>query len=125
MNNRLTSIRLVLVTGKPDVNARGSAGQCFNPAFVHSIAVPQVDMLDRVGKVCVVGRGDGIVSIIDIESELNGATLKNSSKHQTKIQSRSKDSVSSSKTGSQDESWEMKLNLDYTIGGHTAAVSCV
>ncbi|KAL1826846.1 hypothetical protein ACET3Z_005258 [Daucus carota] len=115
----------ILDFGKPDVNARGSAEQCFNPAFVHSIAVPQVDMLDRIGKVCVVGRGDGIVSVIDIESEFDDPKLKNSSKHKKNSQLRSKGSVSSSNSESQDQTQKKYINLDYTIGGHTAAVSCV
>lgn len=115
----------ILDFGKPDVHARGNAEQCFNPAFIHSVAVPQVDMLDRVGKICVVGRGDGIVTVIDIESEFYPTKSKNSSKLQKNSQSRSKGSVSSSNTESQDQSREKKLNIDYTSGGHTAAVSCV
>lgn len=115
----------ILDFGKPDVHARGNAEQSFNPAFVHSVAVPQVDMLDRVGKICVVGRGDGIISVIDIESEFYPTKLKSSLKLQKNSQSRSKGSVSSSNTGSLDQSREKKLNIDYTSGGHTAAVSCV
>ena len=57
----------------------GSAGQCLNPAFVHSIAVPEVDIVDKVGKVCVVARGDGVVEVSDIESELDAINSKNSS----------------------------------------------
>lgn len=82
-------------------------------------------MTDRVGKICVVGRGDGILSVIDIESEFHPTKSKNSSKLQKNSQSRSKGSVSSSNTESQDQSREKKLNIDYTNGGHTAAVSCV
>ncbi|KAL7175036.1 hypothetical protein ACSBR2_028774 [Camellia fascicularis] len=63
--------------GVPDADNVGSAGQCLNPAFVHAIAVPEVDMVDRLGKVCVVARGDGVVDVIDIESEL--AVIKSQS----------------------------------------------
>ncbi|KAI8023070.1 WD repeat-containing protein 53 [Camellia lanceoleosa] len=56
--------------GVPDTDNVGSAGQCLNPAFVHAITIPEVDMVDRLGKVCVVARGDGVVDVIDIESEL-------------------------------------------------------
>ncbi|KAL7215925.1 hypothetical protein ACSBR1_027969 [Camellia fascicularis] len=63
--------------GVPDADNVGSVGQCLNPAFVHAIAVPEVDMVDRLGKVCVVARGDGVVDVIDIESEL--AVIKSQS----------------------------------------------
>ncbi|KAL7202996.1 hypothetical protein ACSBR1_034444 [Camellia fascicularis] len=36
--------------GVPDADSGGSAGQCLNLAFVHAIAVPEVDMVDRLGK---------------------------------------------------------------------------
>lgn len=42
--------------GVSDADGGCSAGQSLNPAFVHAIAVPEVDMVDRVGKVCVVAR---------------------------------------------------------------------
>ncbi|RCT97088.1 hypothetical protein DVA78_20655, partial [Acinetobacter baumannii] len=31
----------------PDANNGEAKEQCFNPAFVHSIAVPEMDMLDK------------------------------------------------------------------------------
>ncbi|KAG2315530.1 hypothetical protein Bca4012_066345 [Brassica carinata] len=46
-----------------------SKGQCLNPAFVHSIAVPEMDMVDKLGKICAVARGDGIVGLITIAQE--------------------------------------------------------
>ncbi|KAL7224145.1 hypothetical protein ACSBR1_025581 [Camellia fascicularis] len=36
--------------GVPDADSRGSAGQCLNLAFVHAIAIPEVDTVDRLGK---------------------------------------------------------------------------
>ncbi|KAK6917715.1 WD40 repeat [Dillenia turbinata] len=108
--------------GMPDVKRSSSAGQCFNPAFVHSIAVPEADMLDKTGKICAVARGDGVVNVIDIESELSKP--KSSLKSQKGSLSRAKDIVPTSDTKTQEES-ERRLYLDYTMGGHTAAVSCV
>ncbi|KAI7984644.1 hypothetical protein LOK49_LG15G02589 [Camellia lanceoleosa] len=59
--------------GVPDTDSGGSAGQCLNLAFVHAIVIPEVDMEDRLGKVCVVAKGDGVVVVvvIDIESKLD------------------------------------------------------
>ncbi|KAI6705418.1 hypothetical protein NL676_008380 [Syzygium grande] len=71
----------VVDLGSSEMKSGNSTGQCFNPAFVHSIAVPDVDMLDKLGKICVVAREN---------------------------------------TDSRE-----RLHLDYTLGGHAAAVSCV
>uniref|UniRef100_A0A5B7AZL6 Putative cellulose synthase A catalytic subunit 8 n=1 Tax=Davidia involucrata TaxID=16924 RepID=A0A5B7AZL6_DAVIN len=111
--------------GVPDVDSRGNAGQCFNPAFVHAIAVPEVDMLDKSDKICVVARGDGGVDVINIEAELAAIKSKSSSKPRKGTQSRSKGSVPSADTETQDQNGRKKLHLDYSLGGHTAAVSCV
>ncbi|KVH89443.1 hypothetical protein Ccrd_008553 [Cynara cardunculus var. scolymus] len=46
---------------------------CFNPAFVHAIAVPEVDMLDKFDKICFVARGDGVVDVINIKSDFSTA----------------------------------------------------
>ncbi|KAL0693355.1 hypothetical protein Bca4012_060535 [Brassica carinata] len=87
-------------------DTHSSSGQCLNPAFVHSIAVPEMDMVDKLGKICAVARGDGIVDLINTESELSRkGTSKGSSS-------------SSSNVGK-------RICLDYSVGGHTAAVSCV
>ncbi|PSS04852.1 WD repeat-containing protein [Actinidia chinensis var. chinensis] len=107
----------------PDTDGGGSAGQCLNPAFVHSIAVPEVDIVDKVGKVCVVARGDGVVEVIDIESELAAIKSKSSSKPGKTSQSRAKHSALSSDT--ENQNGRKKLCLDYSLGGHTAAASCV
>ncbi|KAF5949249.1 hypothetical protein HYC85_011242 [Camellia sinensis] len=77
-------------TSVPDADNAGSAGQCLNPAFVHAIAVPEVDMVDRLGKVCVVARGDGVVDVIDIESELAVIKSKSSLKPWKGTQSKAK-----------------------------------
>ncbi|KAG2307536.1 hypothetical protein Bca4012_083445 [Brassica carinata] len=50
-------------------DTHSSSGQCLNPAFVHSIAVPEMDMVDKLGKICAVARGDGIVGLITIAQE--------------------------------------------------------
>ena len=53
----------------------GIAGRCVNPAFVHAIAIPEVDMLDKLDKICAVARGDGAIDVINIETEM-AATKK-------------------------------------------------
>ncbi|XP_072964322.1 uncharacterized protein [Typha angustifolia] len=103
----------------------GNVGQCFNPAFVHSTAVPEVDMLGGSYKVCAVARGDGVVDVIDLESPL--APMKPKSSHQpTGSQLRSKKNdvrAANSRMTGQSE-WKM-MHLDYSLAGHTAAASCV
>lgn len=101
-----------------------SAGQCLNPAFVHAIAVPEVDMLEKSGKICVVARGDGVVDVINIESELAAAQSKASLKTQKGSKSRSKGSVSTV-AETLNQNGRRRLHLDYSLGGHTASVSCV
>ncbi|KAG5561949.1 hypothetical protein RHGRI_004849 [Rhododendron griersonianum] len=109
----------------PDADGGCSAGQSLNPAFVHALAVPEVDMVDRVGKVCVVARGDGVVEVIDIESELASSKSKNSLKPHKGAQSKAKGNASSVQTETQDQNWRKKLCLDNSLGGHTASASCV
>ncbi|GJZ09746.1 WD repeat-containing protein 53 [Tanacetum coccineum] len=109
----------VMDLGKSDPENNSNAPQCFNPAFVHAIAVPEVDMLDKVGKICVVARGDGVVDVINIESEFKAAKSQGSSK------SRKGGQAKSTKPENQDPDRRTRLRLDYTSGGHTAAVSCV
>lgn len=115
----------ILDFGKPQAGSSNQAGQCLNPAFVHALAVPDVDMLDKSGKVCVVARGDGVVDIINVESELAAIRSNVSSKFGKKSQGKSKDSVSNSVTENLDQNGRNRLHLDYSYGGHTAAVSCV
>ncbi|XP_078164323.1 transducin/WD40 repeat-like superfamily protein [Carex rostrata] len=101
---------LVIDYGVPE---NMNLGQCLNPAFVHSIAVPQTDkILGASYKICAVARGDGIVDVIDLESELRPLTKP-----------RSKNGVGQS--ANCNESGEKRIHLDYSLGGHTAAVSCV
>ncbi|EOY27949.1 Transducin/WD40 repeat-like superfamily protein isoform 2 [Theobroma cacao] len=110
--------------GLPDMSSASKAGQCFNPAFVHSIKVPDVDMLDKLGKICVVARGDGVIDVIDMESELASIRPKSSTKSRTGIHSASKCSLPA-EGGVADEYGRKWFHLDYSIGGHTAAASCV
>lgn len=101
----------------------GSAGQCLNPSFVHALAVPEADMLEKSGKKCVVARGDGVVDVINIESELAAAQSRSSLRQQKGSKSRSKGIASTvAETLNQNG---RRLHLDYTLGGHTASVSCV
>ncbi|CAA7014120.1 unnamed protein product [Microthlaspi erraticum] len=88
-------------------DTQSNSGQCLNPAFVHSIAIPEVDMVDKLGKICAVARGDGIVDLINIESEL------------------SRKGTSSKGSSSSSNVMNKRVCLDYSVGGHNAAVSCV
>lgn len=81
-------------------------------------------MVERVGKICVAARGDGVVNIIDIESEV--AALKSKSSAKSKQGAKSTPNSSTQHANSQNEDLKHKnLLLDYTVGGHTAAVSSV
>ncbi|OMO76150.1 hypothetical protein CCACVL1_15852 [Corchorus capsularis] len=110
--------------GLPDMSSNSNAGQCLNPAFVHSIKVPDADMLEKVGEICVVARGDGVIDVINVESELSSIKPKSSSKSRKGTQSVSKGSLpAEGEVANVDgRKW---LHLDYSLGGHTAAVSCV
>lgn len=104
------SLSLSEMSGVPE---NMNLGQCLNPAFVHSIAVPQTDkILGASYKICAVARGDGIVDVIDLESELRPLTKP-----------RSKNGVGQS--ANCNGSGQKRIHLDYSSGGHTAAVSCV
>ncbi|CAN8245991.1 unnamed protein product [Cochlearia groenlandica] len=89
-------------------DTHNNSGQCLNPAFVHSIAIPEIDMVDKLDKICAVARGDGIVDLINIESELSR-----------------KGTSSTSKGSSSNNDAVKRVCLDYSVGGHKAAVSCV
>ncbi|XP_071726526.1 uncharacterized protein [Rutidosis leptorrhynchoides] len=115
----------VMDLGKYDPDSGSSSAQCFNPAFVHAIAVPGADMLDKVDKICVVARGDGVVDVINIESEFKAAKSNSSSKSRKGGQSRSNGNVPSPNSENQDQNRRTRLHLDYSYGGHTSAVSCV
>ncbi|XP_038986280.1 WD repeat-containing protein 53 isoform X2 [Phoenix dactylifera] len=111
----------VIDYGMPEVDSTvscGNVGQCLNPAFVHSIAVPEMDMLQGLNKACAVARGDGVVDVIDLESEL--ATVKSKN-----FQSRSKKSDVQAANHAIGRNLVKRTQLDYSLGGHTAAVSCV
>ena len=83
---------------------------------VHAIAVPEADMLEKSGKICVVARGDGVVDVIDIGSELAAAQSKSSLKAHKGSKSRSKNNASTAaETLNQNR---RRLHLDYTLGGH-------
>ncbi|KAK1320668.1 hypothetical protein QJS10_CPA03g00300 [Acorus calamus] len=94
-----------------------SSNQCFNPAFVHSIAVPEEDMSIGLNKICAIARGDGIVEVIDIESELANTSSKARKGFNLKSCDKAKENL--------DQCQGKRLRLDYASGGHTAAVSCV
>lgn len=99
-------------------------GQCVNPAFIYAIAVPEDDMLDKFDKICAVARGDGVINVINIESEIAANRSKSSSNLRKGSQSKSKDGSSTSNMDA-GQNGNRRLHLDYTLGGHTAAVSCL
>ncbi|KAJ4703690.1 WD repeat-containing 53 [Melia azedarach] len=114
----------ILDFGLPEMN-NNSGAQCYNPAFVHAIAIPDVDMLDKTDEICAVGKGDGVVNVINIESELITSRSKNSTKARKGSQSTSKDNIRAAEIEILDQNGGKRLHLDYTLGGHTAAASCV
>lgn len=82
-------------------------------------------MLDKSGKICTVARGDGVVDVIDIESELAVIKSKTSTGSQRGSQNRSKNRSRTPDAENSEQNGRKRLHLDYTLGGHTAAVSCV
>ncbi|KAG6419259.1 hypothetical protein SASPL_121475 [Salvia splendens] len=102
-----------------DFGSGGNAGQCYNPAFVHALVVPDLDFVDSVGKICVVARGDGVVNVINLEPEHAAQKSKNTSKPKMGTKSQLKED---SPTVDQND---RNLHLDYSKGGHVAAVSSV
>ncbi|CAN1283574.1 hypothetical protein LINPERPRIM_LOCUS18389 [Linum perenne] len=79
-------------------------------------------MLENSGKICAVARGDGVVDVIDIESELAAIRSRNSAKAKNKSKEAISDASGETPDTTQSSS---RLHLDYSLGGHTAAVSCV
>ncbi|PNY02761.1 WD repeat-containing protein 53-like, partial [Trifolium pratense] len=101
--------------------SNSGAGQCFNPSLIHAIAVPEIDMVDKLGKICAVAAG-GVINVIDIESEIGNVRSKSSSNTGKGTRPRLKDGSSSSNTDA-NHNVKRRLQFDYTIGGHTSAVS--
>ncbi|KAK1662880.1 hypothetical protein QYE76_051039 [Lolium multiflorum] len=111
--------------GSPELqtgSSSGSAGQCFNPAFVHSVAVSEEGILGGLYKVCAAARGDGAVDVIDLEYELAPAKSKGPSRGGASTMSSKRTDLGD---GSSNQSQGKRIHIDYTMGGHTAAVSCV
>lgn len=77
-------------------------------------------MVDKLGQICVVARGDGVVHVIDIESEKSKISTKSSKRTQTRSKG-----VTAACDVDNLQSGRKRLYLDYTVGGHSAAVSCV
>ncbi|XP_078431698.1 transducin/WD40 repeat-like superfamily protein, partial [Wolffia australiana] len=99
-----------------DFGGSSDSSQCFNPPFVHSIAISEAHAGIGLEKVCAVARGDGTVDIIDIELDLVPSKSKSGSlSHRAKEKGSSSSGLSQSRTS----------KLDYTSGGHTAAVGSV
>ncbi|KAL5228229.1 hypothetical protein ABZP36_016494 [Zizania latifolia] len=110
--------------GSPELQNGSSSGsgQCFNPSFVHSIAVSEEGILGGMHKVCAVARGDGAVDVVDLEYELAPAKSKGASWMAGSSLSIKKTDIGD---GNGNQSQGKRLHLDYMVGGHTAAVSSV
>ncbi|XP_039808986.1 WD repeat-containing protein 53-like isoform X2 [Panicum virgatum] len=84
--------------------------------------VSEEGILGGLYKVCAVARGDGAVDVVDLEYELAPAKSKGPPRTATST-------MSSKRTEPGDESSNQgqvkRIHLDFTLGGHTAAVSCV
>lgn len=107
-------------TGSPGPNNHktfNNPGQSFNPPCVHSIAIPEVEKSD-VNRICAVARGDGVVDVMDVESELG--TMKHRNKYSENSKAMKLSDGDVNKT-----SQIKRLQLDSTLGGHNAAVSSV
>ncbi|PNX70372.1 WD repeat-containing protein 53-like, partial [Trifolium pratense] len=78
-------------------------------------------MVDKLGKICAVAAG-GVINVIDIESEIGNVRSKSSSNTGKGTRPRLKDGSSSSNTDA-NHNVKRRLQFDYTIGGHTSAVS--
>uniref|UniRef100_A0A0D9Y4Z4 Uncharacterized protein n=1 Tax=Oryza glumipatula TaxID=40148 RepID=A0A0D9Y4Z4_9ORYZ len=108
--------------GSPEMQNGSSGGQCFNPPFVHSIAVSEEGILGGSYKVCAVARGDGAVDVVDLEYELAPAKSKGLPR-MADLSLTSKRTDIGDGCGSQRQG--KRIHLDYTVGGHTSSVSCV
>lgn len=111
--------------GSPELqnsSSSGSTGQCLNPAFVHSVAVSEEGILGGLYKVCAVARGDGAVDVVDLEYELAPAKSKGPSRAGGSAMSSKRTDLGD---GSNNQCQGKRIHLDYSMGGHTAAVSCV
>ncbi|PWZ32587.1 WD repeat-containing protein 53 [Zea mays] len=84
--------------------------------------VSEEDILGGLYKVCAVARGDGAVDVVDLEYELAPAKSKGPPRAAI-LTTRSKGAELGD--GSCNQSRAKRIHLDYTMGGHTAAVSCV
>lgn len=78
--------------------------------------------MDKVGKICVVARGDGVVNIVNIEAELSALKSRTSTKPKVGAKSTEKGLASPADGKSPDQNGR-NLHLDYSMGGHVAAVS--
>ncbi|KAK9093009.1 hypothetical protein Syun_027920 [Stephania yunnanensis] len=105
----------VMDFGLSEVDSQSNAGQCFNPAFVHALAVPEVDMLDNSGKVCSVARGDGIVDVINVELELAAVKSKGPVKPQKRLESAAVNKLNAGSAPHADIK-EKRIRLDYSLG---------
>jgi len=84
--------------------------------------VSEEGILGGLYKVCAVARGDGAVDVVDLEYELAPAKSKGPPRTATSTMSSKRTEPGD---GSSNQGQVKRIHLDFTLGGHTAAVSCV
>lgn len=118
--------RPFLVVDFGNMEDKRTPGQFYNPAFIHAIVVPEMDMVNKLGKACAVARGDGVVTLINLESELDALKSKAPTKARKNSETKSNNAIEGTDaTTVENQNVGKRLHLDYTLGGHTAAASCV
>ncbi|XP_049935532.1 uncharacterized protein LOC116260955 isoform X2 [Nymphaea colorata] len=106
-------------------NTSHSASQSINPPFVHAISVAQEDMEAMSQNLCAAARGDGVIDVINIESALSGIKGRNSSQARKHMLVKHNKKVSQDTSETSSSVQLKRLQLDHSLGGHTAAASCV
>ena len=98
--------------------------QMFNPPFVRHLALADVATgTDRTwGRLAVAAVGDGSVALFDVEQEAATSGSKGSAKGASKAAARNADMATCPPLPTLVPG--LKMSLDHTAGGHTAAVSC-
>ncbi|CAN6483872.1 unnamed protein product [Victoria cruziana] len=114
--------------GKDDptqADASPNASQSVNPPFVHAIAVADEDMEATSRTLCAAARGDGVIDVINIESALSSIRGRNSSQARKHVHVKHNKKIPQDISETSSCVQLKRLRLDHSLGGHTAAASCV
>lgn len=117
-----------MVLGKDDptqADASPNASQSVNPPFVHAIAVADEDMEATSQTLCASARGDGVIDVINIESALSSIRGRNSSQARKHVHVKHNKKIPQDISETSSCVQLKRLRLDHSLGGHTAAASCV